>query len=241
MQKRPVQVSRRSDKRTHLKPVSRPSALLALAVMVPLDSASARPLFRQVYDGLRDAILSQRCPPGARLPSTRGLAKEPGVSRSSITVAFEQLRAEGYVDGHRGGGTRVRDAIPDLMLNVGMPDGLRRTTLAARKHQLPADRELPILSHRGTLLAAAGAALIGRAGTPPVPFRLGTPASDAFPDRVWARISARHWRARALHRLDANPAGELPLREAIATYLVNARGARCSSEQTIRVLGRICG
>ena len=54
---------------------------------------------RQVYDGLREAILAGRLRPGERLPSTRTLAAELGVARNTVVLAYAQLRTEGYVVG----------------------------------------------------------------------------------------------------------------------------------------------
>jgi GntR family transcriptional regulator/MocR family aminotransferase len=60
-----------------------------------IDGLAERPLYRQVYEGLREAILDGRLGPGARLPSTRVLAADLGVSRNTVLLAFEQLRSEG--------------------------------------------------------------------------------------------------------------------------------------------------
>ena len=65
--------------------------------MLPLDPAAATPLFRQLYDGLRRGILDGTLAPGVRLPATRSLAGELGVSRNTVLNAYEQLLAEGYL------------------------------------------------------------------------------------------------------------------------------------------------
>ena len=75
--------------------------------------ASPVPLYRQIYDGYRTAILAGRLRPGQRLPSTRALAAELGLSRLPALNAFEQLLHEGYIEGKRGAGTFVAAAIPD--------------------------------------------------------------------------------------------------------------------------------
>ena len=53
--------------------------------------------YRSVYEGIRKAILSRRMSAGIRLPSSRALAEELGVSRNTVVAAFDQLLAEGYV------------------------------------------------------------------------------------------------------------------------------------------------
>ncbi len=73
---------------------------------VSLDRKSAVALHRQLYDELRKAILSGRLKPRTRLPSTRDFAAELDVSRNTILSAFNQLLAEGYVEGHKDGGQR---------------------------------------------------------------------------------------------------------------------------------------
>ena len=65
------------------------------------------PLHRQTYRGLRRAILEGELEPGAKLPSTRALAAEAGISRNTVLQAYEQLVAEGYAVGRRGSGTYV--------------------------------------------------------------------------------------------------------------------------------------
>src|SRR5438552_8571806 len=73
---------------------------------------SAAPLFVQIYEQLRAAILSRRLRAGAKLPATRELARELGVARASVVLAYEQLLAEGYVVGRVGDGTYVSVDIP---------------------------------------------------------------------------------------------------------------------------------
>lgn len=71
---------------------------------VALDPSSG-PLYRQVYDSYRTAILEGRLSPGQRIPSTRALAQELGISRLPVLNAFEQLLHEGYLEGRAGSGT----------------------------------------------------------------------------------------------------------------------------------------
>src|SRR5258705_12068234 len=78
-----------------------------------LGRASDMPLFRQLYLQLRSAILSRRLRPGTRLPSTRELAAQLGVSRSAAVAAYEQLLAEGYTSGRHGSGTYISPDLPE--------------------------------------------------------------------------------------------------------------------------------
>ena len=74
---------------------------------------SDTPLFRQVYLQLRAAILSRRLRLGTKLPSTRELAAQLGVSRSAAVAAYEQLLAEGYTSGRHGSGTYISPDLPE--------------------------------------------------------------------------------------------------------------------------------
>ena len=74
---------------------------------------SDTPLFRQLYLQLRAAILSRRLRPGTKLPSTRELAAQLGVSRSAAVAAYEQLLAEGYTSGRHGSGTYISPDLPE--------------------------------------------------------------------------------------------------------------------------------
>src|SRR5271156_4009709 len=85
-------------------------------MLVSLDGGG--PLALQLYRALRSAILGGALPPDARLPSTRALAIDVGVSRNTALLAYAQLFAEGYVTGRRGSGTYVRGELPDAMTAV---------------------------------------------------------------------------------------------------------------------------
>src|SRR5271154_6214539 len=81
-----------------------------------LDPASSAPLHRQIYDQWRQGILSGRFRRAERVPSTRELSISLAVSRSTVTLAYEQLIAEGYLESSRGSGTFVCRELPDQLL-----------------------------------------------------------------------------------------------------------------------------
>lgn len=200
----------------------------AADLLVPVDPEASRPLHRQVYDGLRAAIVDGRLAAGARLPSTRALAAELGVARNTVTAAFEQLRAEGYVSGRSGGGTRVRDVLPERLLSV------RGTPVRMRKPATGEDAAPPI-SRRGAELVQA-ARLFPANEIPAEAFRMGTPALDEFPVALWARLVAHRWKRPPPLGM-SGAAGYRPLREAVAAYVSAARGVRCGWEQVVIVNG----
>lgn len=190
---------------------------------IVLDPGHRDPLHRQLYHAIRAAIVSGRLPAGSRLPSTRALATETGVSRVTVSAAFDQLRAEGYVEARTGSGTYVREGLPDDALHT------RRSPPPARPHTAP---------HAAT--PAPGARPAGPAGT--AAFRIGLPALDLFPVGLWARIAARRWRGVAGEEAErllgyGYPLGYEPLRKAIAGYVTLSRGAQCEARQVIVTSG----
>jgi GntR family transcriptional regulator/MocR family aminotransferase len=194
---------------------------------LPLDPQGALPLHRQLYNGLRDAILRGELPGGTKLPGTRTLAAELGVSRNTVLNAFDQLLAEGYITGKTGAGTYVACELPDTMLQVAA-DGTPAPATA------PGNRRL---SERGARIGAIYAPNSYIATQVPA-FQFTIPALDTFPYALWSRLTARRWRTPppALSGYGA-PGGYWPLREAIAAYLRTARGVVCTPEQVIIVNG----
>src|SRR5262249_32966159 len=90
-------------------------------VLVGLDPDASAPLHRQIYDGLKRQILDGRLRRGARMPSSRSLAAELRVSRSTVVQAFEQLHAEGYIESISRGAMRVSPQLPDLLTRADTP------------------------------------------------------------------------------------------------------------------------
>jgi GntR family transcriptional regulator/MocR family aminotransferase len=202
---------------------------------ISLDHGSAAPLYRQVYERLRLAILTGRIEPGARLPSTRALASELGVSRTTTTLAYEQLQMEGYIESRVGDGARVAQLT--LEHGAGDVNGARATATPGN-----AVEETTRLSQRGQALVskAASASLfhVDDTDTRSGIFRAGVPDVSSFPWGIWATLVARRAR-RSLpdYALYQDARGYAPLREAIATHIGVTRGVRCSPEQIIITAG----
>src|SRR5260370_14671934 len=83
---------------------------------IRIDKKSARPLYEQLYDGIREAILKGYLQPNDRLPATRLIAEEWGISRNVVVLAFEQLILEGYLHSRSGSGGFVAGDIPGTPL-----------------------------------------------------------------------------------------------------------------------------
>ena len=105
---------------------------------LPLDRSSGVPIHRQIYEGLRRAILDGLLRPGQRVPSTRALAVELDVSRLPVLTAYDQLLHEGYLDARIGSGTFVSGAVPDDLLRPPVaPDASAPPSRARRAPRPP--------------------------------------------------------------------------------------------------------
>jgi GntR family transcriptional regulator/MocR family aminotransferase len=190
---------------------------------LPLDLSIGVPIFRQIYDGLRRAILDGRLRPGQRIPSTRGLAADLGVSRLPVLSAYEQLLHEGYLVGRTGSGTFVSKRIPDHLLRS---PAIRRLTPTPRPTTGVRERAVPNQPSPTNW------------SLPVVPFQVGLPALDLFPHAAWAKLVARQVRAETAEQLAyGDPAGLRGLRVAIAEHLRTSRAVRCVADQVLIVPG----
>ena len=191
------------------------------------------PLYARVYRAMRAEILSGRLGPGTRVPATRTLAAELGVSRNIAILAYEQLLAEGYLTARHGAGTYVASELPEHMTSVGGG----RTSPSSRTNAAPA--RLSAYGRRA-LGESSNRRLRWNADRPPLPydFRYGRPSFGDFPHAIWCRIVARRARHASIRDLDYGPPEGIPeLREAIADYLHRARAVNCEADQILIVNG----
>jgi GntR family transcriptional regulator / MocR family aminotransferase len=193
-----------------------------MKLVIPL-SKTGEPLSRQVYLGVRNAIMSGTMPAGQRLPSTRDLAEQLGISRTVVVLAYDQLLAEGFVEGRRGSGTYASQAL-----------GKTGATKSGESVHLK-------LSRFGCA-AADAASRVSFPWRPAHPvrydFAYGRSDVESFPFAAWRRILIRRAREAPLHELDYGPAaGSLALREAIADHLRRSRAVVCDASQVIVVNG----
>ncbi|MGA0571349.1 PLP-dependent aminotransferase family protein [Variovorax sp. VNK109] len=198
-------------------------------MLPPLDGQGS--LYTQLYRCIRAAILAKTLLPEHRLPSTRDMATELGVSRNTVLQAYEQLLAEGYLESRLGSGTYVAGRIPDEALAVRKD--------ASKQASVPARVPLRLLSEYARRVVGPESASL----MPPDPrlridFRYGAPNLDDFPAEEWRALTAQRLRRLGKPSLMyAEPGGHLPLREAIVRYVREHRGINCTAQDVIVVNG----
>ncbi|KAE9647263.1 PLP-dependent aminotransferase family protein [Pseudomonas sp. PB106] len=201
-------------------------------------------LSRQLYQALRLRVLDGRLASGTRLPASRDLAAALGISRNSVVRAYDQLYAEGFIEGKVGDGTYVAQLAQALTpkkklstkVSTGLSTGLP-TALPTNWLDLPVIPSSKVI-HSGTFERIKNNHLATPPSGPPRAFRVGVPAFDLFPFEVWAKLNAAFWRKPDLQQLCyGDPAGDARLRGMIAAYLRSSRGMQCSAEQIVITSG----
>src|SRR5215471_8646288 len=198
--------------------------------MVRLDRGAREPLHQQLYRQVRDELISGSFNGSmTRLPSSRALAKDLGISRLTVNLALAKLQSEGYLESRHGSGTFVAQPLPESFLS-------------ARKQRLDRQSERPPrLSNRVRDIPDKRAGKqfdYGIAGAPGVSFVPAVCSLDEFPIEVWERLRAQVLARKGAHLLQyASSHGDVDLRKAVATYLCDYRGARCHPDQIIVTAG----
>lgn len=173
-----------------------------------LDRTSKEPMQRQISHAIRDLILRRILPPGLRLPSTRALAKDIGVSRNTVMAAYEQLASEGYLETRQGARPHVVD-FPLLTAGNDRTETRSGSNLARGGRIMRFGRPLsPVAGHVG--------------------LRPSTPEVRQFPFTTWKRLMVPHFASGNEDLLVYNHSTGLPsLQTAIANYVQAYRGVKC--------------
>src|SRR5438552_16534717 len=212
--------------------------------MIRLDRTATEPLHQQLYRQIRDELKSGRfSDSSSRLPSSRALAIDLGISRLTVNLAFSKLHAEGYLRSKSRSGTFVANPLPESFLTAGKfarrtVGGVRlsgpktyrltghRTRTSDRVRAIP-DQRVGKQFDLGALGAGAGVSLVP-----------GLPAVDEFPIDIWERLRSKVLAQKGVHLLrHASSRGDADLRKAVASYLCDFRGARCHPDQILIVGG----
>lgn len=192
-----------------------------------LDKQSGEPLYRQLTQRLREQILAGTLAAGSQLPATRALAEQLQISRITVTQAYDQLQAEGFVVRRQGAGTFVEsalaiDAEPGPPSQVAEPK-LRLSAWGQRVTRLNRHEERPSLSPASEI---------------DIDFGFGRSFPHVFPYDIWRSLLARYLSTDdvMLSRY-GSAAGFGPLREAISDYLARLRGVQCRPDEVVIVNG----
>ncbi len=191
----------------------------AVLSSIKIDKTAEKKISIQLYMALRDLLLTGALTPGDRLPATRTLAPEIGVSRTTVIDAIDRLISEGLLEARVGSGTYVSEALNARLVP---------------KPSSSADNVVPVVPRLSHASRHAIPDLAPRARLPhkSQAFVSALPALDAFPMAQWAKLSGRHWRKDRDHITGyGEPFGYAGLRNAIARQLNASRGIKCSPEQ----------
>jgi GntR family transcriptional regulator / MocR family aminotransferase len=185
---------------------------------------SEQTLQEWLFGELRSAILDGRLRPGARLPSSRGLALGNRLSRSTVTEAFRRLKLEGYITGLVGSGSYVVENLPDEYFQPIEGQLARRNRAAAKQVGAAATikKVIPFPSRQRFGCA----------------FQPSRPAVDQFPIDIWTRLTSRMMRRLTSSELVFGDArGDLGLRSEILAHFGPARQVRCDVDRIVMVSG----
>ena len=193
--------------------------IFELPIRIPPRKSGER--LRALHGQLKAAILEGRLRPGLRLPATRVLASNYGVSRNTAIATYDLLLSEGYITTRHGAGTYVAHVVPRVTRLTG-----QQKSSSKRARQLGEFWQRPLLD--------------GAPAPAPVryQFRLGLPDVSKFPMATWRRLSARTLRNHARQPAgNETSAGRLNLREAIAKHVSFARAVACDAADIVVTSG----
>ena len=181
--------------------------MIDIAITVAKNGAA--PIYQQVYEQLRDAILTGVFSPGDKLPPIRTFATRLNIGRNTVDKAYRQLQVEGYVESRQGSGFIVQPIAQDALLATLSGTEAQRPLTEPEAQQFPYD------------------------------FRYGNLRAGLFPAEQWRRIQNEVLGTADLSQLGSytNPRGEVGLRQEIAQYLQKERGIECTAEQIIMTSG----
>ncbi|MEK9284067.1 MULTISPECIES: PLP-dependent aminotransferase family protein [unclassified Bradyrhizobium] len=177
---------------------------------------------RQIYEALRDQILARVYGTDDLLPSSRALADEMGVARSTVTVAYEQLAAEGFIETRHGARPRVARAVVERgRARAASRPSTRKARLSKFGEQLRQDPPRWSEPPRGLVAN----------------FRYGELSPSDFPALAWKKAAVAAMNRKRERLAYDDPCGSLRLRTALQGYLWRSRTVRCEVDQIVVVNG----
>ena len=197
-----------------------------MSLLLFLSNDASVPLHRRVIAALMEAINSARLVPGALLPSSRELAVSLGVSRATVSKAYEELCRTGFLVTRVGGKTRVADVLP----NQADPVEKAAAGLVGRRiSSAPQEGMDKYVSSYALRLSRAGIVSSWGHLAAATPKRL-------LPIPQWKQILTKYCTELDAKKLVSDPFGDISFRHTIAKFLGRARAVKCDQEQIVTFL-----
>ncbi len=196
-----------------------------------IDKKSQTPIYRQLYELIKHAIIHRQFPAHSQLPSSRQLATELNISRSTVTAAYDQLIAEGFLISKRGSGTVIAEA---LSQSSRVPSNRQKTRQAKQKQ---AEHEKDLRSQLSDIASTYCKPQVQqriRTNYEQTTLMPGIPSRQNFPNAIWGKLLAKY--AKQPLGIDAgydHPSGIPQLKKAIADYIRLARGVNTKDQDVL--------
>jgi GntR family transcriptional regulator / MocR family aminotransferase len=196
---------------------------LGPGLLIQLDRDSGQPLRSQLEAAIRSAIRDGRLAIGERLPSSRELARDLGVSRGLVQECYSQLLSEGYLDSQVGSATRVAGGANTVPANTVPANTVPANTVPARPASTASADSARQPAVRPALIAD---------------FKSGVPDLASFPRGDWAWAIQQVCRTTASADFDyGDPRGSGALRQVLAGYLRRVRASAARPEDLVICTG----
>lgn len=200
-----------------------------MSLPLQIDAESKIGLQSQIFEQLRAMILNGKLRSGELLPATRTLSEQLGVSRNTITFAYERLAAEGYVELRKSIGAVVSPQIPEAGLFHSL---LQKTRSPTVSESLDRRYVEPFNELRSQALVNPHARRLD------ADFWVGRPDPHSFPLKVWTRLIHKRLKTAGSALTEyRDPSGLTDLRQAISDHLRPARGITANVNQIFIVGG----
>jgi GntR family transcriptional regulator / MocR family aminotransferase len=184
---------------------------------------------RKLYDEIKASIMNGIYAPGSRMQSTRACATERGLSRSTVSLVYEQLASEGFIETIAGASSRVAIGMRDSD-SLTVRQRCTTTTTGSRHRRVQ-------LSSFGDRIAASLPKQLAQLSSGCIDFAYGPVSGKDFPTAAWRKASGQVELERPDRVAYEDPRGDLSFRQALRAYLARARGLNCEVEQIIVVNG----
>lgn len=206
-----------------------PISLYQFCRQIKMKDQSHRGRGQALYEEIKARVLDGTYAAGTALPSTRALAAERGLSRTTVSTVYDQLAAEGFIETRPGAASRVAAGASTARAT---PAASR--SAATGRHRGAAGSRLSDFGMRISKLSLPTPAppVAG-----PVDFMYGPLAGADFPTLAWMKASRKVERERPARLEYADPRGDPGLRRALQSYLARARGISCDPDQLLIVNG----